>query len=124
MKNEFIVMLNGKPFVTYEGLLYAAHEKGLQSIEVELMQYPTEENKFTCMTRANVRGADGSVFSDIGDSSPASCNSKIIPHLIRMASTRAKARALRDFTNTGICSIEELGEGELSSKASPLKMVK
>lgn len=47
-------------------------------------------------------------FQDIGDASPKSVNTALVPHLIRMASTRAKARVLRDLTNVGMTAIEEL----------------
>ena len=112
ISEKYIVMLNNKPFVTFEGLLNAAHEKGIAGIVVDVIQLPTIENNMTAIASATVKGKDGEVFSDVGDASPASCSSKLVPHLIRMASTRAKARALRDFTNIGLCSVEELGEGE------------
>ena len=123
MKNvKHIISLNGKPFITYEGLLHAAHENGITSIEVEILQYPNEDNKMTAISSATVRGKDGQIFIDIGDASPASCSSKIAPHLIRMASTRAKSRALRDFTNIGMYSIEELGENESNARPAPIPL--
>ena len=113
MNDKFIITLNGKEFITYPGLLSAGHEQGIASIEVSIVQYPNETNNFTAIASATVTGKDGNTFSDVGDASPSSCSSKLVPHLIRMASTRAKARALRDFTNIGMCSIEELGEREV-----------
>lgn len=83
-----------------------------------------EDNQYTALATATARGAEGVFFTDIGDASPASCSTKLVPHLLRMASTRAKVRVLRDFTNTGICSIEELGEGELVTKQTPMQLVK
>lgn len=116
---KYIVMLNNRPFITYEGLLHTAHEKGLASVEVEIIQYPTEANSMTAIATAAVRSKNGQFFIDIGDASPTSCSSKLVPHLIRMASTRAKARALRDFTDIGMCSVEELGENESNLRSAP-----
>jgi hypothetical protein len=107
INDKFIINLQGKSYVTYEGLLDIAHQKNLKSIVVELVQIPTAENNMTAICKATATTEDG-IFTDFGDASPQSVNSSIIPHIIRMASTRAKARALRDLTNVGMTAIEEL----------------
>lgn len=107
--SRFIVNLKGKDFVTYEGLLDLAHQEGLISIEVELLQIPTKGNGDIAIAKAVAKTKD-KTFVDIGDAGNNSVNSMIKPHIIRMASTRAKARALRDLTNIGMTAIEELGE--------------
>jgi len=107
INEKFIINLQGKSYVTYEGLLDLAHQNNLKSIEVELIQIPTPENNMTAICKATAITENGR-FTDIGDASPQSVNSNIIPHIIRMASTRAKARVLRDLTNVGMTAIEEL----------------
>jgi hypothetical protein len=110
--DNFIVELQGKQFVTYEGLLDLAHQKGLKGIKTELLQAPSKENNNTCIVKAMAIVENGE-FHGIGDANPANVNSFISKHLIRMAETRAKARALRDLTNVGMTAIEELtDEGE------------
>ena len=47
-------------------------------------------------------------FTDIGDANPGNCSSKVVKHLLRLASTGAIARALRSFTNVGLTALEEL----------------
>ena len=109
LDERFIVDLKGKQFVTYEGLLDLAHQEGLISIDVELLQIPTKENDMIAIAKATVKTKD-KTFTDVGDAGPNSTNSMLRPHIIRMASTRAKARALRDITNAGMTAIEELGD--------------
>ena len=108
-KSEFFIILNGKKFITYQGLLDIAHRRGLKSMQVEVIQFPLEENKMTAICKATAENNVGGVFIDYGDACPTSVNPKLAPHIIRMASTRAKARALRDFTNIGMTAFEELG---------------
>ena len=109
---KFIVSLQGKEFVTYEGLLDVAHQLKLSSIETELIQIPSSENGNQCIVKAVVKTEDGKQFEGYGDASPNNVNRNIAPHLIRMAETRAKARALRDLTNIGMTALEELGDDE------------
>jgi hypothetical protein len=100
-----------KEVVTYQGLLSKAHEEGLKSIRTRLVQAPTDDNGRTAIAKAAVETEKGQ-FEALGDASPMNVNSFIVPHLIRMAETRAKARALRDAVNVGVISFEELnGEG-------------
>jgi len=78
-------------------------------IEVDALQYPQGERNFA-ICKAAVLSKFGEIFTDVGDANPTNCNSKVAKHLLRMASTRAKARALRDFDDIGMTCLEELGD--------------
>lgn len=108
---KFIVNLKGKDFVTYEGLLDLAHKGEIQEIRTEVIQLPTKENGNQCIVKAITIGPNKH-FEGYGDADPSNVNSMIVKHLIRMAETRAKARALRDYTNVGMTAVEELGDDE------------
>ncbi len=123
VKKEFLVERQGKQFVLYAGLLDLAHEKGLLGIKTQLIQTPSEDNGQTAICYAEVtlvdRAALGSeeddiqkVFTGIGDASPSNVAPMMKQHIIRMAETRAKARALRDATNIGVAALEELGDDD------------
>jgi hypothetical protein len=107
---RFIVQIENQDFAKYSGLLDLAHMKKLQSLEVEILQVPKKENEMVAICKAHARTAFGESFIDVGDANPSNCNYKVAKHLIRMASTRAKARALRDLTNIGMTCLEELGD--------------
>jgi hypothetical protein len=109
LEERFIITLKGKDFVVYAGLLDLAHQKGLQNMAVEAIQYPTKDNGFEAICKATVESKNGEVFEELGDANPKNVNQMIVNHILRMAATRAKARALRDFTNIGITCLEELG---------------
>ena len=109
LNKEFIVELQGKTFVTYNGLIDLAHQMELKSITTEIIQLPTTENNNQCIVKAVATTEDGKVFEGYGDADPTNVNRMIGKHLIRMAETRAKARALRDLTNVGMTAFEELG---------------
>jgi hypothetical protein len=103
-------LVGTKEVVTYQGLLSKAHDEGLKAIRTQLLQTPSEENFRTAIAKATVETESGS-FEGLGDASPESVTAFLTPHLIRMAETRAKARALRDAVNVGVVSFEEL-DGE------------
>jgi hypothetical protein len=112
MREEYMIERDGRRFVLYAGLLEEAHARGLRSIETELLQVPGPENGEVAIAKAVVRTEEGK-FSGIGDASPGNVARAIAPHTIRMAETRAKARALRDAINVGVTALEELGDEEV-----------
>lgn len=114
MRKEFIVERQGKAFCLYAGLLDLAHERGLKSLVTSIAQIPCEANLQTaiCQATAVLLGADGveRCFTGIGDANPANVAPAMVTCILRMAETRAKARALRDAVNIGVAAFEELGE--------------
>jgi hypothetical protein len=109
---KFIIDYRGRNFILYAGILELAHEQGVQSIATHIVQIPEEKNQNVAIVTAVVTMKNGSVFSGIGDASKSNVASAISNALLRMAETRAKARALRDATNVGITAFEEISGDE------------
>jgi hypothetical protein len=112
VKKEFIVEREGRSFVLYAGLLDLAHERGLKGITTTLVQVPSELNGMSAIVHATVETETGT-FTGLGDASPSNVTRMMAPHLIRMAETRAKARALRDALNLDLTPLEELDVDEI-----------
>ncbi len=123
MRDEFLITRQGKQYVLFQGLLDEAHSRGLRGIDTELIQIPDDANGNVAIVKATVEMDGGEagprVFSGIGDASPSNVGRSIAPHVIRMAETRAKARALRDAVNVGATALEELSDGDDAPPANP-----
>jgi hypothetical protein len=113
-KPKGIINLSGKDYPTWPFVLDKGHERGLKGIRTELIQIPTEENLHTAIVKATVTLEDGSEFEDYGDANPKNTSAKVATALIRMASTRAKGRAMRDAVNIGETMFEEMPDLEES----------
>lgn len=111
-------VIGEKEVATYAGLLARAHEEGLKCVRTELVQAPEPNNGGVAIVLATVETTRGT-FTGIGDANPDNVNARIAPHLLRMAETRAKARALRDAVNIGMVALEELGGDEEIEEARP-----
>lgn len=119
MREEFFIERGGKRYALFAGLLDEAHTRGLLGIDTELLQIPEESNGNRAIVKATVqieeeaKGSDPGrirTFAGTGDASPDNVGRAIQPHLLRMAETRAKARALRDAVNIGAMALEEVSD--------------
>ena|SRR3982751_2510436 len=121
---KWVIQRDGKPYVQYVGLLDMLHQVsgGHFTIYTHLVQAPTTENGMLAIVEARVEllatdetkaswGSPKRQASGLGDASAESVNRMMAPHLVRMAETRAKGRALRDLLNIGLVTLEELGPG-------------
>src|SRR5438067_2856701 len=118
ISKEFVVSLKGKEYPLFAGVLDAATRAGLKSLTTRIVQIPTLENGGLAVVMARAEFEDGRVFEDVGDASPANCSSQIAAAALRIASTRAKGRCLRDALNVGQTLYEELPPEERFAETS------
>lgn len=118
---RFLINRQGKDYVTYPGLVDALHQlaQGFFSLDTRVEQLPSADNGHQAVCSALVRVYDPDnpdvirrSASGIGDASAENVSAVMKHALIRMAETRAKARALRDLLNVGVVAFEELGPEE------------
>lgn len=115
---KYIVNLKGKEYPTWPGVLDAATKAGLKSLTTNLERLDAlEKGGYLAVVKARAEFEDGRVFEDYGDAAPFNTSAMIATAAIRMASTRAKGRVLRDAINVGQTMYEELpdlrgGQGE------------
>ncbi len=104
--SRWVKQIHGRDFITYEGLLNLAHERGLQELGAYFVEVTTEK----AIARARAKFADGREFWEAADATPNNVNAMVKAHFPRIALTRAKARVLRDALNIAMIAIEELEE--------------
>lgn len=112
---KFIVRLRNNDYITWPGILDISTKAGLRCLETKIIQPPTKENGYLAICEALATFEDGRTFSDIGDASPQSTSANLVPAIIRLASTRAKGRVLRDACNIGAEMAEDAAEADQAS---------
>lgn len=128
LNQQHVIDLQGKQYVTYNGLLDYAHQKGLQSLQTELVSHDHEKGIYIFKATAILHdGLRQTTFISHGDATKDNVSGMTKASFIRMADTRAKSRALRDALNVAAVTLEELPEEEQkevrkahSQKATPL----
>lgn len=112
-RKKFVMKIGGskgKDAVLYNGLLALAHEdKRFGHVEAYITQYPSSDNKFTAFARADIYDRDGKrVGREEADANASNCGKMTAASFPRMALTRAKGRAFRDFLNVDMVTMEEV----------------
>ena len=116
---QYIKMIKGNRFVLYAGLLDLAHKSGLVQLLFNMLQPPNDDNGWTCITHARTVWDDGRVFEEIGDATPQNTTRMVADHYIRVAATRAKARAFRDALNIDMVASVEVSDDDDDLDAEP-----
>jgi hypothetical protein len=107
LAEEFLYDVQGVKAVLFSGLVHLALARGLTSVIVDVVSV----SETLAVMRATVTFTDGLTWTDIGDASPQNVGSRIKPHFIRMAATRAMARCLRHALDIPyVCKAELLDE--------------
>lgn len=117
---KYVKELQGKQFITHAGLLAIAHDTGLMSIKTEIVEVDMKEEHAIVKATATMRVPEekdskiyhAKEFTGIGDATQKNTSDLVKKHFVRMAETRAVARALRLATNVGLTSLEEVDSSE------------
>ena len=119
---DYLIDRQGKTFALYAGLLDLAHRRypGRFSIKTTLLHLNAAESFAVVQATVEVKGDDGqvaAVFEGLGDVTTKNVGGNVRDHWLRMAETRAKARALRDMLNVAEAVDEADEESERPRQA-------
>jgi len=105
-----LLLLEGKWFITHSGLLRLARRKKCRGIHVDMAPEFCDPGSSRWACRATVfKSPTCKGFSGFGDADPSNVDPLVHGAEMRMAETRAVARALRKAYAVPLCSVEELG---------------
>ena len=117
-----VQLLNGRWYVTHNGLLAIAQRKKCVGIRTMLVRGLCDARSRRWVLRAVVYKTPGSPgFGGFGDADPSNVSTLVQGAELRIAETRAVNRALRKAYGIGLCSIEELGSFVPPSEAPQLR---
>jgi hypothetical protein len=105
---------HGKPYITHVGLVWLANHRGKPwsgTIVSQEIKWNQAGQPHAAVVVFKVWD-DEQEHTDIGDACGTNVGKMIVPHLVRMASTRAQNRALRAFVGYAGCTADELELGE------------
>lgn len=108
-RKKYITKIGGKEAVLYTGLRALAEEHpDYGHVRAYITQYPSKDNEWTAFARAEIYNKQGQIVGmEEADASAKNCGKMTAASFPRMACTRAKGRAFRDFLNIDmVCSDE------------------
>ena len=114
-ENPHVIKIAGKDYVTHEGLVKEATEKGLIKVNTSIISF--DWDKKVCLARAEVTMikegniAHQAVFSGLGSGTPENLKKMVENNFVEMAETRAVNRALRIALGRGATTAEEMRDG-------------
>src|ERR1700676_3752623 len=110
LANGDLLLLEGRWYVTYTGLLRLALRSRCLGISTSVQTRLSEPAANRWVFKAVVHKSTGSRgFVGYGDADPSNVSSLVHGAEMRVAETRAVNRALRKAYGIGLCSVEELG---------------
>ncbi len=105
INKDFIVNIQGKEFITANGLLeMAKKDGGIQSIKI--LEHFYEDGAAWAIVQVEMK--DGRIFTDCGSGTVDNLKPAMQKYPFEMAVTRARSRAIRFGLNVDYCSVEEL----------------
>lgn len=113
---QHVITMSGRKFITFVGLQARLSDQGKRLVGAgsEILQNGDDHESGRWLVRSTLtiyheETGTTAVIQGIGDASPNNVGKMILPHLPRMAETRAEVRALRKATRSEFTAYEEIG---------------